>query len=103
MVTQMICTWTWDQIRSQPRTLRKYMLTFTSGQILAVSLLHETAHNAYARELNRDMWKRIQAFDPELYKRIRRHPNAAIVVWTGPRLRHLVFQVCQSVRKGLGF
>ena len=103
MVTQMICTWTWEQIRSQPKTLRNYMLTFTSGQILAVSLLHETAHNDYARELNRAMWERIRAFDPELYKRIRRHPNAAIVVWTGPRLRRLVFQICQSVRKGLGF
>ena len=103
MVTQMICTWPWSTIRNQPRPLRKYMISFLSGQVLAVSLLHETANNAYAAELNRKMWNRIRAFDPELYRRIRRHPNAAIVVWPGPRLRHVVFQICQSVRKSLGF
>ena len=103
MVTQMICTWTWAEMERLPKALRKYMLTFLSGQVLAVSLLHETARDAHAAELNRTMWKRILAFDPELYRRIRRHPNAAIIVYPGPRLRRVVFHICQAVRKSLGF
>ena len=103
MVTRMICTWTWKEIQAQPRALRHYMMTFISGQVLAVSLLHETAHNADAEKLNRSMWERIRAFDPELYRRIRRHPNAAIIVLPGPRMRRVVYHICQGVRKSLGF
>lgn len=103
MVTQMICTWTWTQIQGLPRSLRSYMISFASGQILAVSLLHEMAHNAEAAELNRRMWDRIHAFDPELYRRIRRHPSAAVIALPGPRLRRAVYHICQFFRKCVGF
>ena len=103
MITRMICTWTWAQIKEMPRSLRTYMMNFNSGQILAVSLLHDLANSADAGELNRSMWERIRTFDPELYRRIRRHPNAAIVALPGPRLRHVICRICQFVRKRVGF
>ena len=104
MVTRMICTWKWEEIRPLPKHLRKYMISFMSGQILGVELLFDTAGNEQADELRRNMWKEIMEFDPELYRRIRRHPNAAIIVYPGPRLRRVVFHIfLLSRREGSAF
>ena len=103
MITRMICTWTWNQIRVLPRHLRQYMISFLSGQILAVSVLHQNANTEEARTMNRTMWEEIQAFDPELYRRLRRHPTSAIITLPGPRMKRFVFRVCRTVQGQLGF
>ena len=103
MITQTACTWTWAQMQELPRHLRGYMISFLSGQILAASIVHETANNEQARELNRNMWEEIRAFDPELYRRLRRHPNAAGMTTMGPVVRRLVYRVSRFTQKKLGF
>jgi len=103
MITRMICTWTWDQIRVLPPHLRQYMISFLSGQILAVSVLHEYANSEESRAMNRAMWEEIQSFDPELYRRVRRHPTAAIITLPGRGFRRLVFHVSRAIQKQIGF
>ncbi|MBQ9251676.1 MAG: glycosyltransferase family 2 protein [Clostridia bacterium] len=103
MITQMICTWTWAEMKRMPCRLRKYMISFLSGQILAVTVLHESANNEEARALNREMWERIQAFDPELYRRLRHYPSSAIITLPGPMFKRLVFKVSRTAQKQLGF
>ena len=103
MVTRMICTWKWEEIRPLPKHLRKYMISFMSGQILGVELLFDTAGNEQADELRRNMWKEIMDFDPELYRRIRRHPSAASVTVMGPTVRRMVFFFSGLTRKRMGF
>ena len=103
MVTRMICTWKWEEIRKLPRHLRGYMISFLSGQILNVTVMHEHANNDESRALNRGMWERIQAFDPELARRLRRHPSAAIITLPGPRFRRLVYRVSRRAQEKLGF
>ncbi len=102
MVTQTVCTWTWAQIQAQPRHLREYMMSFLGGQLLNVTVLHERAHNDRSRALNREMWETIQAFDPELYRRLRRHPSVAVVVRCGPVIRRLTYLVSRAAQKRLG-
>lgn len=103
MITRMICTWTWEEIQSQPKHLRDYMMSFLSGQILAVSVLHERAHNQEAEALKREMWDRIRAFDPELCRRLRRHPNCAGMVSCGPVIRKLTYCISRKAQKMIGF
>ena len=103
MITRMICTWTWADIQRQPRHLRNYMISFLAGQILAVSVLHDTADNDEARRLNQEMWDTIQTFDPELYSRLRRYPSAAIVTLPGASFKRLVCRVSRTAQKQLGF
>ena len=103
MVTRMICTWTWEQIQAQPKRLREYMLSFLSGQVLNVTVLHMRAGTGQARELNRRMWEEIRTFDPELYRRIRRHPSAWVITCTGPAVRQLAFRISRRAQKKLGF
>ena len=103
MVTRMICTWTWDQIRQQPKKLRGYMLSFLSGQILGVTVLHEAANNEESARMNREMWEKIRAFDPELCRRLRRYPSAAVITLPGPMFRRLVFHISRSAQKKIGF
>ena len=103
MITRMICTWTWKEIDSQPPHLRHYMMSFLSGQILAVSILHETAGNEESRRLNRDMWDRIRSFDPDLCRRLRRHPNCAGMVCCGPLVRKIVYRISRKAQQKLGF
>lgn len=103
MVTRMICTWTWEEISRLPVHLRNYMLSFLSGQVLNVTVLHERAGNELARNLNRDMWEQICSFDPELYRRIRRHPSAAVITRSGPLIRRLAYHVSRAAQKKIGF
>ena len=103
MVTRMICTWKWDEISRLPRNLRGYMVSFLSGQILAVTVLHESANNEESREMNRAMWEEIRAFDPELCRRLRRYPSAAIITLPGPAFRRLVFRISRMAQKQIGF
>ena len=103
MVTRMICTWKWNELSSLPAHLRGYLISFLSGQILNVSVLHDRAGTDHARELNRQMWDEIRAFDPELCRRIRRHPSAFAVSRTGPLFRRLVFSISRHVQKKIGF
>ena len=103
MITRMICTWKWEEIQAQPVHLRNYMMSFLSGQILAVSILHETAKNEESRALNKEMWDSIQEFDPELWKRLRRHPNCAGMVCCGPVIRKIVYHISRFAQKVIGF
>ena len=103
MVTRMICTWTLEQIRQLPPHLRDYMISFLSGQVLAVSVLHEMAGNDRSRELHKAMWEEIQAFDPALCRCLRRHPTAAVMTSCGPAVRRLAYHVSRFAQKRIGF
>lgn len=103
MVTRMICTWTWAQLRELPPHLRGYMISFLSGQILAVSVLHENAGNEQSRRLHQEMWDQIRAFDPELCRRLRRHPTAAVMTSCGPLVRRLAYHISRFAQKRIGF
>ncbi len=103
MITRMICTWTWEEIQAQPGHLRHYMMSFLSGQILAAVIVHETAHNDESRRLNREMWDTIRAFDPELCRRLRRHPNCAGMTCCGPVIRKITYGISRIAQKSIGF
>ena len=103
MVTQMICTWTWAQMQPLAPHLRSYMISFLSGQILNVTVLHERANSPESREMNRVMWEKIRSFDPELYRRLRHHPSAAVITLPDPRFRRLVYRICRAAQKKIGF
>lgn len=103
VATQLICTWTWDQIQEQPPHLRDYMISYLAGQILALALVHDTVHNDHADRLWQEMWEKIHAFDPRLYQAIRHHPNAFFVTSSIPGLRRMSYQIGQAARKRLGF
>ena len=53
--------------------------------------------------MNRIMWERIESFDPELCRRIRRHPAAASMTMTGPRIKRMVWHVSRLTQKQIGF
>lgn len=103
MVTRMTCTWKWAEISLLPRNLRAYMISFLSGQILNVSVLHERAGNEESNALNRSMWEEIYSFDPELYRRIRRHPSTAVIACSGPVIRRIAYRISRTAQKRLGF
>lgn len=102
MVTRMTCTWTWKEISAQPRHLKGYMISFLAGQLLNVTVLHMMANNEEGRHLNRAMWQEIHDFDPELYRRLRRHPSAFIICRTGPLMRRLVYRISRAAQKTIG-
>ncbi len=102
MITRMVCTWKWEEIRVLPPHLRGYMLSFLSGQLLNVCVLHERAAEGRGPELNRKMWERIRAFDPELYRRLRRHPSAAVMASAGPAVRKIAYTVSRAAQKKIG-
>ena len=102
MITRMICTWTWADIEPLPRRLRSYMLSFLGGQILNVTVLHMMSHDEKGRSMNREMWAAIHAFDPELYRRLRRQPTAAVITVTGPLCRRLVYLISRAAQKHIG-
>ncbi len=103
MITRAACTWSCAQMREMPKHLRSYMIDFISGQILAATVLHETAASEESRALNREMWESIRAFDPELYRRLRRHPSAGSVSAWGPVMKRLVYRVSRMTQKRIGF
>ena len=103
VVTQLICTWNWKQIQEQPPHLRDYMISYLAGQILTVTLVHESANNARAEELRKEMWQTINDFDPQLCRAIRHHPNALLFASSNRTLRRLGYHAGQFGRKRLGF
>lgn len=103
MITRTICTWKWEEMQTLPPRLRNYMISFLSGQILAVSVLHENADNDESRALNREMWDTIEAFDPELCRRLRHYPSSAIITTRSRSFRRMVYHISRSAQKQLGF
>ncbi len=103
MVTRMICTWKWQEIQQLPRHLRGYIMNFLSGQLLNVSVLHESVRDERSKALHEGMWAEIQAFDPELCRRLRRHPTAAVMNSWGPGFRRIAYHISRAAQKRIGF
>lgn len=101
MITRMVCTWKWEEIRALPPHLRDYMVSFLGGQLLNVAVNQERA-GAEGRKLGIAMWERILAFDPELYRRLRRHPSVWVMTSSGPVIRKLAYRISRAAQTKIG-
>ena len=71
---QMVTSYSLEELNQLPGHLRNYMINFSCGQIYTTSALQYMEGTEQGEELNREMWEKIRAFDPTLYRRLRRNP-----------------------------
>ena len=90
MVTQMAVSWKKTDLDALPKRLRDYMLNNVAGQIWSLSALHYIADTPESRDMHRDMWKTIQAFDPALYQAYVRNPMGYMASRKGKTMQKLI-------------
>ena len=78
MITRMATSWPMAELEKLSVRLRDYMISSVAGQILTVSSLHYIDGTERGLGMNREMWDRIRAYDPALYKRLRSSPAGVV-------------------------
>ena len=79
----MCCSYTWEEMNRQPRNLRDYMLSNICGNLCTASAQQFLSGSEKGLALHARMFETIRSFDPELYRRIRRHPLGFAASWKG--------------------
>lgn len=78
MVTQMTTSWRKAQLDALPRPLETYMINNAASQIWSLSALHFIGYGDKGRALHETMWRKIEDFDPALYRALIRTPMGAM-------------------------
>ena len=82
IATQMITSYRLEELDRLPRHLRGYMLSNLCGQLSTTCPIQYMAGEK-GLEQNRAMWEAIRAFDPALYRALRRKPLGRVTCLPG--------------------
>ena len=77
----MCCSYTWEEMNRNPRNLRDYMLSNICGNLCTASAQQFLSGSENGLALHERMFETIRAYDPELYRHIRRHPLGFAASW----------------------
>ncbi len=94
----MCCSYPWSEMNRQPRNLRDYMLSNICGNLCTASAQQYLSRTDQGLSLHARMFETIRRFDPELYRRIRRHPLGWAASWKNPAGRKLLVFFYRLVR-----
>ena len=103
MVKRMITTYTLEELNTLPRHLRGHMINTCCSQLVSTCSLHFIEDSPRSREMNRDLWQSIRAFDPALYKALRRNPLGRVSCLPGRLGERLLVFLYRLGRKVIRF
>ena len=69
-----VTSYTLEELNRVSPKLKQYMINNACGQLFTNCALHFIENSERSRKMNRDLWEAIRAFDPALYRRLRRNP-----------------------------
>lgn len=93
----MTDAYTWKQIKSQPKGLKKYMIQ-DMQLIMLVTLFFTCAEYSPERKAAlKDMWRHIKQTDKGLYNKIRHRSYATLVVYLPYRFRGWVMKIGYNI------
>ena len=80
--TQMT-TYRLEELKQLPKHLYKYLINNCCGQLFNVCALQFIEDSERSHRMNRDMWETVRAFDPALYRKLRRNPLGRVCCLPG--------------------
>ena len=99
---QMISSYPLSFLKTLPVKLRKYMLNNLAGQLFTTSSLQYMSGEEGLRQ-NSVLWEQVRAFDPDLYRALRRHPLGFFTVLPGKAGRALLVWAYRFGRRMIRF
>ena len=99
---RMITSYTLETLNTLPVKLKKYMLNNLAGQLFTTSSLQYMSGEA-GLKYNREMWDKVRAFDPALYRALRNHPLGRFTVLPGKAGRQILVTAYRAGRKMIQF
>ena len=99
---QMTCSYTWAEMQTFPRKLRKYMLNNACGNLCTAGAQQHMIDTDQSRALHHRMVQTIRDFDPELFKAIRHNLLGFAGTSESPVIQGLLVFFYHTVRKFIG-
>lgn len=96
---QMVCSYRWSELERLPAKLRRYMLNNACGNLCTAGAQQRMLNTPESRELHQRMIKTIRAFDPELFRHIRRNLLGFAGTSENPVVQALLVFFYHTVRK----
>jgi glycosyltransferase involved in cell wall biosynthesis len=96
-------SYTWEELNRVSPKLRKYMINNVCGQLFTNCALHFIEDSERSRRMNRELWQAIEAFDPALYRRLRRNPLGRVSCLPGRAGERFLVFVYRFGRKMIRF
>lgn len=98
----MITSYTWEELNTQPKHLRDYMLNSIAGQLYTTSAIQYQAGEKGLKK-NEEMRQAIRSFDGELYRRLGHTLAGAAPMMKGAAGRKLTVGTYRLGRKMIKF
>ena len=98
-----ITSYTLEELKQLPRHLRNYMINNACGQLFTTCALQFIEDSERSHRMNRELWEAIRAFDPALYRRLRRNPLGRVSCLPGRAGERFLVFVYRTGRKMIRF
>ena len=99
---QMTCSYTWAQMQSFPKKLRRYMLNNACGNLCTAGAQQHMIHTEQSRALHHRMVQTIRNFDPELFRAVRHNLLGFAGTSENPVVQNILVFFYHTVRKVIG-
>lgn len=99
---QMTCSYTWAQMQSFPKKLRRYMLNNACGNLCTAGAQQHMIHTGQGKALHHRMVQTIRNFDPELFRAIRHNLLGFAGTSENPAVQNILVFFYHTVRKVIG-
>ncbi len=99
---QMTCSYTWAQMQSFPKKLRRYMLNNACGNLCTAGAQQHMIHTGQSKALHHRMVQTIRNFDPELFRAVRHNLLGFAGTSENPVIQNILVFFYHTVRKVIG-
>ena len=99
---QMTCSYTWAQMQSFPKKLRRYMLNNACGNLCTAGAQQHMIHTEQSKALHHRMVQTIRNFDPELFRAVRHNLLGFAGTSENPVVQNILVFFYHTVRKVIG-
>ena len=98
-----LTTYHLDELKKLPKHQYKYMINNCCGQLFNVCALQFIEDSERSHRMNREMWETLRAFDPAMYKKLRRNPLGRVCCLPGRAGERLLVFFYRFGRKMIKF